>query len=139
MKRQTTKIAARKKIVQHLRRRGHVADFKVTPKLVMRWWNLLNKAIFDGKLLAPKKIICKAFRGDYGWCMPLSTKGHVHLGINSEFFDRKTFLAVLAHEMIHQWQWTDEEFGGRLTHGETFWRWESVLKNNLKLPLFESY
>lgn len=131
-----TKIAARKKIVAHLKRRGHVSDFQVTPILVMRWWNLLNNALFDGKLLTPRKIVVKAFRNNHGWCNPLSTKGHVHLGINSEFMDRKEFMTILVHEMVHQWQWT---FVGEMTHGETFWQWEGPIKRILNLPLSEKY
>lgn len=104
----------------------------------MRWWNLLNKALFDGKLLAPRKIVVRAFRNDYGWCVPMSKKGHVRLGINSEFEDRKAFLSILVHEMIHQWQWTDES-AGKMTHGKTFWKWAEPMKNILGLPLHISY
>ncbi len=135
-----TKIAqARKKIVQHLHRRGHVADFKVTPVLVMRWWNLLYNAIFDDKILPPKKILVKNFREVWGECHPYSKKGLVKLHINSEFLDRKQFVTILAHEMIHQWQWTNEECQGKMTHGESFKRWAPVLKKVLNLPLAESY
>jgi hypothetical protein len=105
----------------------------------MRWWNLLNVALFDSKLIPPRKIIVKAFRNNYGWCYPLATKGHVYLGINSEFFDRKTFIAVLAHEMIHQWQWTDESAHGQTSHGKTFYQWEHTLQSTLGLSLAESY
>ena len=102
----------------------------------MRWWNLLNNALFDGKLLPPRKIVVKDFRDEYGWCLPMATKGHVQLGINSEFDDRKTFITILAHEMIHQWQWT---VIGEMTHGKTFWQWKDPLKKILNLPLYESY
>jgi hypothetical protein len=102
----------------------------------MRWWNLLNNALFDGKLHPPHKIVCRAFRNDYGWCMPMSKKGKVQLGISSEFGDRKEFISVLAHEMIHQWQWTVD---GNMTHGQTFWQWEKQLKRVFNLPLAESY
>lgn len=120
----------------HLKRRGHVTDFNVTPILVMRWWNLLNDALFGGKLLPPRKIIVRAFRCENGWCMPLSKKGHVHLGINSEFEDRKTFIMILVHEMIHQWQWTEV---GEMSHGKTFWQWQGLIKRTLNLPLQEAY
>jgi hypothetical protein len=102
----------------------------------MRWWNLLNHALFNGKLISPHKIIVRTFRNDYGFCQPMSKKGKVRLGINSEFGDRKEFIAVLAHEMIHQWQWTEI---GEMTHGLTFWQWEPILKKTLNLPLHESY
>lgn len=89
-------------------------------------------------LLPPRKIVVRCFRNDHGWCIPMAKKGHVVLGINSEFGDRKEFIAILAHEMIHQWQWTDEG-GGRMAHGETFWQWEKQLKRVLNLRLAESY
>ena len=132
----STKIEARKKIVAHIKRRGHVSDFIVTPVLVMRWWNLLNKAIFDSTLTPPHKIIVRNFRDSYGWCMPMAVKGKVQLGINVEFEDRKTFLTILVHEMIHQYQWTHI---GEMTHGKTFWMWKKQIKQVLNLPLFESY
>lgn len=148
-----TKVEARKKIVAHIKRRGHVSDFKVTPVLVMRWWNLLNNAMFDGKLVPPKKIIVKEFRSMHGWCHPMGKKGHVQIGINSEFYDRKTFLAILVHEMIHQWQWTDaaELVHGKdtmvwekpiadiMNHGKTFWQWKKPVREILDLPLNISY
>lgn len=105
----------------------------------MRWWNLINKALFDGKLTAPQKITVKAFRNEWGSCYPFADKGCVHLRINSEFFDRKTFLAVLVHEMVHQWQWTDEQAKGIMKHGPTFWLWEERIKKTLGLPLHISY
>lgn len=148
-----TKIAARKKIVTHIKRRGHVADFKVTPVLVMRWWNLLNKALFDSKLTPPAKIIVKPFRDDHGRCWPMGKKGKVQISINSEFYDRKMFLAILVHEMIHQWQWTEAaeiSHGGVsmvwekpikdiMNHGKTFWQWKKPVKEILDLPLNISY
>jgi hypothetical protein len=102
----------------------------------MRWWNLLNNALFDGKLIPPKKIIVKKFRDDLGRCQPLSKKGHVILGICSEFYDRAQFISILAHEMIHQYQWT---FVGEMTHGKSFWEWKEPLKTILDLPLHVSY
>ncbi len=102
----------------------------------MRWWNLLNNALFDSKLHPPHKIVCRSFRDDHGWCSPMSTKGKVVLGICSEFHDRKEFITILVHEMIHQWQWTEV---GEMTHGKTFWQWKRPVKQILNLPLYERY
>ncbi len=131
-----TKIEARKKIVSHLKRRGHDSNFNVTPLLVMRWWNLLNQALFDSKLIPPRRIVVRAFRDDNGWCEPRSKKGHVNIGINSDLEDRKEFLMILAHEMVHQWQWTEV---GEMTHGKTFWQWKGPIKRILNLRLSEVY
>lgn len=110
----------------------------------MRWWNLLNNALFDGKLITPRKIIVRGFRDSYGLCYPMKTRGDVKIGINSEFYDRKTFLMILAHEMVHQWQWTFDEsitlenFDDQC-HGKTFWQWKNILKRVFNIPLAEKY
>lgn len=127
-----TKIAARKRILKHLEKRGDDSSFTVTPDLVLYWWKLLNKAVFNDQLLTPRKIICRRFHDDWGWCIPLSKKGNVHIGINSEHHDRKHFLETLSHEMVHQWQWTKV---GEMTHGKSFYQWKPVLKQALTLPL----
>lgn len=135
-----TKKAARKKILAHLKRRGHVSDFKVTSVLVARWWNLLNEALFDGMLIPPHKIVVRRFRDDLGWCQPMAEKGKVVLGINSEFFDRKQFICVLVHEMVHQWEWTTGNWRENLSHhGKTFWYWKRPIEEILGLPLHKTY
>jgi hypothetical protein len=136
-----TKKAARKKIVAHLERRGHVSDFKVTPVLVARWWNLINEALFDGKLIQPHRIVVRKFRNDHGWCIPMAKKGKVILGINSDFFDRKQFICVLVHEMVHQWEWSNGFWSDNPSqqHDKSFWQWKQPIKEILNLPLYESY
>lgn len=126
-----TKIAARKKIVSHLVRRGHVADFKVTPILVRRWWNLLNKAVFNGKLPSPTQIECKAYHNVWGLCI-VDQNDEFQFKINSEFLDRKAFITVLAHEMVHQYEWVTY---GRMTHGKNFFAWKPILKKQLDITL----
>lgn len=111
----------------------------------MHWWNLLNAAVFDSKLSTPRKVTVKGFRDTYGLCNPYGRKrGDVHMIISNRFHDKKSFLSVLVHEMVHQWQWTFVEEINRknfdkLCHGKTFWQWKEPVNRILDLPLQLSY
>lgn len=130
------RIEIRKRIRTHLRKRGDTYCV-VTESLVLHWWHLLNFAVFGSMLSPPKKIEIRNFHeGTYGWCKPYGrkTNGDVCLGIRREMDDRHTFLTVLSHEMVHQYQWQVDK---KMTHGSTFYDWEDHLKRTVGLPLNE--
>lgn len=137
MSKQTEKrIQARQRIKKHIRKKGEDM-LKVTPALVLYWWHALNNALFYGMLNPPSKIHCRNFRGEegwitYGWCMP--NFYDVELGIRRQVDNRKQFLTVLAHEMVHQYEF---ETTGKMTHTETFYDWAPIIKRELNLPLTE--
>lgn len=135
----TKRHRAREKIKKHIDKHHQGASFIVTPTTVMKWWHVLNNAVFEGKLTPPTKIICRNFRDEaYGWCQPYywSTETEdrtmVEIGIRREQVDRKTFLTVLAHEMVHQWQWANKQ---RLGHGKSFDKWKPILKQTVDITL----
>lgn len=122
-----------KSIKQHIKKRGDEFDVEVTPSMVLYWWARLNKTIFNGQLIPPQKIICRNFRdGDYGWCSPYKHSSQVRMGIRRTMPDRKTFLTVLVHEMVHQWEHQQHK---RMSHGYNFYRWKDLIKRELNLPL----
>ena len=134
-----SKIAARRKIKKHLRRKGE--DWiEVTPDIVMYWWRVLNEAIFNDELRPPKKIVCRNFQnGDLGFCQTgrrnRSKKDPVFLGIRRELEDRNMFIEVVAHEMVHQHQ---QQTTGRMSHGLThFYSWADTIQRTIGLPLRE--
>lgn len=133
------KIHARKKIRSHLRNRGDHGDFEVTPALIMYWWRHINDAIFDGQLSTPYKVLVRKFNHNdtlgtcQGWGS--SKKRPIVLEMKAEFDDKEMFMAILAHEMVHQWE---QQTHGRMTHGKNFFGWEDKLKQ-LGLPLEETY
>jgi len=100
----------------------------------MFWWHLLNVAVFDGILVAPKRIEIRTFRYCLGWCKGLKRKGKTILGISDDCFDRKEFLTVLVHEMVHAYE--HQEIG-KMSHGKTFYEWKSRIKRNTGLSLNE--
>lgn len=55
--------------------------------------------------------------------------------MKDEFDNREMFIAVLAHEMVHQWE---QQTYGRMTHGKNFFSWKEKFKS-LGLPLEVSY
>jgi len=82
--------------------------FRPTPQQTIKAYNLLNEAIFDGKLSRPP-IEIKRLRLTWGIChgdyldnlMPVCKK----IVLSDKFYTKQWFLTTLAHEMSHQWQW----------------------------------
>lgn len=133
------KHKACEKIKRHIDRHQQGTPFIVTPTIVLKWWHVLNNAAFDGTLKPPKKIICRNFHGKtYGWCQPyysgrdLNDRTIIEIGIRKNQKDRKTFLTILAHEMVHQWQWVHREPMG---HGKSFVKWKPILKQAVDITL----
>lgn len=105
--------------------------------MVLFWWRLLNFAVFGGKLREPKRIDLKNFhKGVLGYCKPYGRKEKrdVSIGMRREYDDRITFITVLAHEMVHQYEWVEHK---RMTHGQNFYAWEHKVKHAVGLPLNE--
>lgn len=130
------RIEAKARIRKHLKSKGEEVC-EVTEPMVMFWWRLLNFAIFGGKLPEPKRIVLKNFHHEtLGWCQPFGrkTQRDVAIGMRREYEDRSIFLTVLAHEMVHQYEW----FSGKaMSHGKNFYYWEHKVKHAVGLPLNE--
>lgn len=138
-KKKYKKHRACEKIKRHIDRHQRGTPFVVTPSIVLKWWHTLNNAVFEGKLTPPMKIVCRNFRDDaHGWCQPYisgidpNDRTLIEIGIRREQIDRKTFLTVLAHEMVHQWQWVHKE---RMGHGKSFVKWKPILKQTVDIAL----
>lgn len=140
----TKTIRAQRRVTDLLQKKGDSSDLNITPTLVLHWWRQLNLAIFQGMLRAPVKVHCRKFHnGDWGWCSPKRYKAgsniydkDVIIGIRKNLDDWYTFLTVLAHEMVHQYQWV---YYGRMSHGKKqFYAWAKVLQETVGLPLHEN-
>jgi hypothetical protein len=131
----TTKtVAARQRIKSHLKKRGDEVEY-ITPSFALYWWYRLNHAVFRGILCPPKEIVCRNFRdGSYGWTKPTYGSDDVTIGIRRELEDRKQFVIVLVHEMVHQYEWVHFK---KMSHGHNFYDWAPLIKRELNLPLSE--
>ncbi len=118
----------------------HEGEYTPKVKDIRFWFAVLNAAIFKNKVPKFKyiKIITRrdwhasthAYEEDSTndrWC---------ELEINPKFRDFELFLAILAHEMIHNYEWT--VFRRSINHGPNFFSWRDRLAKH-NIPLNVSY
>ncbi len=134
----------RRRVKRHIKNRGTSDDFIITESFCLYWWRYLNEAIFDGKLTQPVRFEIRKFRKDCGWCRPYAAnrkEKRVVIGINSSIWDRKSFLEVLGHEMVHQWEWEVLQSwkDSDPVHGKQFYDWTGRLASRAGLTLSASY
>ena len=94
-------------------------------------YNLLNNVIFDGKLVKPK-IEIKRLRSCWGQCVGELTEEDSpycsKIQLSNRFYNVQWFITILAHEMVHQWQWDidgvkrfNEGLEPLMSHGPSFY------------------
>jgi len=130
----------RKRIKAHIKRKGENCDFEITETFALYWWHHFNDVIFDGALRPPVRFEIRNFRDCGGWCRPHNWNNikdrRVVIGLLRDYWDRKTFLTVLAHEMVHQWEWEVlADWNPKVEHGGDFFSWKNKLKYRTGLPL----
>lgn len=85
--------------------------FRPTKREINKTYNILNLALYDGKLIRPK--IKTTARGWYwGLCQVIisppkkyKSKSSCEILLSNKWFCRQWFIDTLAHEMAHQYQW----------------------------------
>ena len=139
------KTKARRKIKEILEYLGHNHYYDTSRGHVLFWHNLLNRALFDRKLSVPKIIFAShnagrnRKRGDdgwYAWCSRYK-RGKSVLCINPILFeeDLEFFVHILAHEMVHQYEFEYTKWETSNPHGKTFLEWRPRLRRALNFPL----
>jgi hypothetical protein len=107
--------------------------YRPTIKEVRLWFAIINELIFNGKVPKFKYIFIKHVRGQLGACLPFEGDNRFcNLEIEPEYKDFSVFLAILAHEMVHCYQWVILKRNA--SHGKYFWKWAKKFKKQ-KLPL----
>ena len=138
------KAEIRQRVKRHVKTRGSLGNFTITESFCLYWWTKLNSAVFDDKLTPPTRFEIKKYRGMCGWARPFGKNRKVRttiIGVNSDLHDRNTFLNVLAHEMVHQWEWEVDGCWDDSAphHGKEFFEWAPRLKRTAGLDLAVSY
>jgi len=98
-------------------------------------YNIINRYIFDNQLTKPV-IYQGQLKRTWGSChwLPQQPSGsHCHIRLSDKWFCPQWFMNVLAHEMVHQWQWDVHRFeleseGRKIyessgAHGPSFFAW----------------
>lgn len=95
-----------------------------------KWFNILNRELFDNKLPQVDVIDIRWRRGTLAYYVSQLddkdlTYKHSLLAMNKKYKSKKFFVEVLAHEMVHHWQFVNDL---PTNHGETFQVWNEKLK-----------
>ncbi len=109
---------------------------------VVKLYRILNKTIFNNKLIMPEIEVVPRCRKYWGICfgtvdMPTSRKSFCKIRLMDKWYCRQWLIAILAHEMCHQYQW-DVEGVKRLakgkepimSHGPSFFIFREKLKKH---------
>ena len=126
--------------------------FSPTPDIAYETFDILNKHIF-GNDLKRCPIIIKRLRMAYGWCDGRTTPDgdfYTHeIIISPRHGCLQWFATILAHEMVHHWQWSilsNERYdkgipwkrAAIMSHGPSFYKWKNPLEK-YGIPLNAGY
>jgi len=125
-----TSSAAKKKVTAHICRYKNEANFELTYRRISYWFNIINNAAFRNKLPLPEFKI-KKLKSEWGWC--IADENSMVIKINKGINNRELFLATLAHELVHQYQYMYE--GGIMNHKESFKKWKRFFKRYMKIDI----
>lgn len=127
-------VEAKKKLNGHLKGKTATCYFTPTESVAWYWWRVINKAAFKNKLPYPEEIVIRKLRGAWGLCNGKTKNGYDSciITLTTDIKDRKMFIATVAHEMVHQWQWHTRR---NFDHTTSFRGWSSYFKRNFGIVI----
>lgn len=105
-------------------------------------YNMLNKLIFNNKLLIPEIEVMPRCRKYWGMCYgsydkPTDYKSSCKIRLMDKWYCQQWLITVLAHEMCHQYQWDVQGIERRkigkdplMSHGPSFFVFRDKLKTH---------
>lgn len=105
-----------------------------------KWFNIINREVFDGQLRPIDEIDIRWRRGSYAYYESfIDTKDpdymYAKLCMNKRYSSKKFFVEVLAHELVHHYQFLNER---KISHGDSFTEWTDTF-NQKGLRLVKAY
>lgn len=113
-------------------------EYNTTIEDCENWFNILNRELFDNTLPKVHEIDIRWRRGAYAWYDYDEAKpgtGLSRLLMNKRYKSKQFFVEVLAHEMVHHYQYINNEEMG---HGSSFLKWRDKF-NKKGLSLSKAY
>lgn len=113
-------------------------EYETTIEDCNEWFNVLNRELFDNSLPQIHEIDIRWRRGAHAWYDYDEAKpgtGECKLLMNKRYKSKQFFVEVLAHEMVHHYQYTNNEEMG---HGSSFLKWRDKF-NKKGLNLVKAY
>jgi hypothetical protein len=124
--------------------------YRPDPAEVVYAYNVINRHVFGGQLHRPDIYVKSHLRRIWGSCSWLDRKqytgSYCYIQLSDKYFCQQWFYQVLAHEMVHQWQWDiyrwdhEDYFDRKMyeksgAHGPSFYAWRERFEHyglNLK-------
>ena len=129
---------ARKSKLAKLLETNDPYEYDTTIEDCENWFRILNRELFDNSLPQIHEIDIRWRRGAHAWYDYDETKpgtGASKLLMNKRYKSKQFFVEVLAHEMVHHYQYIyNEEMG----HGSSFLKWRDKF-NKKGLNLSKAY
>lgn len=120
-------------LIRHAEKLGSRTQIRANHGMVHDIYDCLNRAVFNGTLVRPHIIINNYGKlGFWGECegKQRGSRWGEHytkaIRIERNWPNMKKLITVMAHEMVHQWEWDKL---GTMTHGNNFWAWQDRLLN----------
>lgn len=108
--------------------------YETTVEDCQKWFNILNRELFNNSLPKVDEIDIRWRRGAHAWYDYDQSRpgiGCAKLLMNKRYKSKQFFVEVLAHEMVHHYQYVNNEEMG---HGSSFLKWrDRFLKKGLNL------
>ncbi len=84
----------------------------------------INKQVFNNELSMPNFRL--VYSKDYwGMCVGnFEDPARCTIHMNKSFLSKRLFIDTMAHEMVHQWEWLNND---NMTHGPQFFLWREEL------------
>jgi CRISPR/Cas system endoribonuclease Cas6 (RAMP superfamily) len=112
--------------------------YEVSVEDCQKWFNILNRELFNNTLPKIDEIDIRWRRGAHAWYDYDDRHpgtGITKLLMSRKYKSKKFFVEVLAHEMVHHYQYIyNEEMG----HGSSFFKWRDKF-NKKGLNLVRAY
>jgi hypothetical protein len=113
-------------------------DINFMPEIadVEKWFDVLNAVVFKKKLKRRfGHIEIRRRHNVWGEYVGEKTDERISctLKMTNKFPSKKFFVQILAHEMIHHYQFNCEKppFSfSQVSHGKSFWKWKPVFKKH---------
>jgi hypothetical protein len=130
-------MSKKSKLAKLLSSKEHY-EYETTVEDCQEWFNVLNRELFDNSLPRIDEIDIRWRRGALAWYdydEKKPGKGTAKLLMNKRYKSKQFFIEVLAHEMVHHYQYIyNEEMG----HGSSFFKWRDKF-NKKGLNLVRAY
>lgn len=113
-------------------------EYETTVEDCQLWFNVLNRELFNNTLPPMDEIDVRWRRGAHAWYDYDEKKpgtGTSKLLMNKRYKSKQFFVEVLAHEMVHHYQYINNEEVG---HGSSFVKWRDKF-NKKGLNLVRAY